>query len=83
MEPLSFNWVGNIDYSSDEPPVPFPNEGSTSLTMLSPASCFLKGKVVQPSGTVWYGHSMGAIVAYEVLKQFDQRYRSHLACIKP
>eukprot|EP00439_Symbiodinium_sp_Y106_P022665 s7215_g2.t2 len=26
--------------------------------------------------TVWYGHSMGAIVAYEVLKRFDQRYRS-------
>ena len=29
-------------------------------------------------GTVWYGHSMGAIVAYEVLKRFDQRYRSLL-----
>lgn len=26
--------------------------------------------------TVWYGHSMGAIVAYEVLKQFETRYRS-------
>lgn len=26
--------------------------------------------------TVWYGHSMGAIVAYEVLKRFDARYRS-------
>lgn len=26
--------------------------------------------------TVWYGHSMGAIVAYEVLKRFETRYRS-------
>ncbi|CAE7258384.1 unnamed protein product [Symbiodinium natans] len=26
--------------------------------------------------TVWYGHSMGAIVAYEVLKRFDKQYRS-------
>ncbi|CAJ1422828.1 unnamed protein product [Effrenium voratum] len=26
--------------------------------------------------TVWYGHSMGALVAYEVLKRFETRYRS-------
>ena len=26
--------------------------------------------------TTWYGHSMGALVAYEVLKRFETRYRS-------
>ena len=26
--------------------------------------------------TVWYGHSMGALVAYEVLKRFETRFQS-------